>query len=189
MRRRNRRKIALDNAYRRAILTPVGVEMIRITDRRGRTIECSDAKEAIAVLEHLEREEQKAIRRKEGLSIADIAVAAIGGKEETSPWTREGFWKFIDSLGSPQKRIVALLVEHRHMRDEELREAVKVSTNLELGGILSGISKQAAAHNVPARAVFTIQNESKGGEMTKTYAVALEFLRLATEMNWPTESD
>jgi hypothetical protein len=54
-----------------------------------------------------------------------------------------------------------------------------------LAGVLSGISKQAGANNISARSVFNIENESKSGEVTKTYVVSLDFLRIANEMNWP----
>ena len=151
-------------------------------------IECTDANEAIAVLEHLEREEQEVIRRgmpgaNEG--ILEVIAAMFGGREETSFWKRDTFWKFIEALGKPQKQVLGLLVQKRRMSDDEIRKALGLDTNLELGGVLSGVSKQAASHNIPARAVFTIENEMKGGETTKTYVVALDFLRIATEMNWP----
>ena len=67
----------------------------------------------------------------------------------------------------------------------QLRHAVGVETNQQLAGILSGLSKQAAACHLPAREVFTIENESKSGETTKTYVIARHFLETATANNWP----
>jgi len=184
---RFRPKLRLTNACWRVKLTPAGVKVIRIRDKRGRVIECSDAKEAITVLEYLEREEQKVIRRRipgaEG--VLGAIAAMVGGTEETSFWKPDTFWKFIEALGKPQKRVLGLLVQKRRVSDDEIRKALGLDTNLELGGVLSGVSKQAASHNIPARAVFIIENEMKGGETTKTYVVALDFLRIATEMNWP----
>ena len=66
-----------------------------------------------------------------------------------------------------------------------LREAVGVSANQQLAGVLSGVSKQAAALDLSARAVFTIENESKSGETTKTYVVSKHFLATANTCNWP----
>jgi hypothetical protein len=157
--------------------------MIKIHDKRGYVIECSDAKEAIAVLEHLQRERQNAIQSPTLKALAALGSLATG--EESSAWNPNAFWKFTEALGDMQKRILTLLVEKRRMTDHDLRNALKIETNLELGGILSGVSKQASSHGIPARAVFTIENESKGGETTKTYVVATGFLRIATEMNWP----
>jgi hypothetical protein len=62
-----------------------------------------------------------------------------------------------------------------------------LETNKQLAGVLSGISKQAAAHDIPARAVYKIERESKSGALTKTYLAALEFLQIANQMNWPDE--
>jgi hypothetical protein len=156
--------------------------MIKIHDTRGNVIECSDTKEAIAMLEHLKRERQNAIPP--GLN-ALAALSPFLSGEERSAWTHDAFWNFTEALGDMQKRILALLVEKRRMTDHDLRNALKIETNLELGGILSGVSKQASSHGIPARAVFTIENESRGGETTKTYVVAPGFLRMATQMNWP----
>jgi len=81
------------------------------------------------------------------------------------------------------------LVRKGKASDAELRKAADVRSNLELGGILTAVSKQAAATNVPARAVFTIETETASGENKKTYAIAMEFLRMASEMNWPPVED
>jgi hypothetical protein len=156
--------------------------MIKIHDKHGYVIECSNAKEAIAVLQHLQRESQNAFRPPALKALAALSSFASG--EESTSWTDDAFWQFIEALGEMQKRILALLVEKRRMTDNDLRKVLKIETNLELGGILSGVSKQASSHGIPARAVFTIENESKGGETTKTYVVNTGFLRIATAMNW-----
>jgi len=104
-----------------------------------------------------------------------------------SPWTAEIFLMFIESLGDSQKCILALLIQDHRITDEKLRRALKLDSNQQLAGVLSGESKQAAAHNIPARAVYFIENESKSGETTKTYVAAMDFLRMAQERNWPAE--
>jgi CRP-like cAMP-binding protein len=112
-------------------------------------------------------------------------MAALAPQVEVSHWTRESFWEFVEAVGEPQQRILKMLVKQHRATDEQLRKALKVDSNQQLAGILSGISKQAGAQNVPARAVYTIENESSAGNVTKTYVVAIDFLRIATEMNWP----
>jgi hypothetical protein len=155
--------------------------MIKIDNKRGYVIECSHLKEAIALLEYLERERKNAQPPAfKGLA----ALASFASGEERSAWTYDAFWKFIEALGDMQKRILALLVEKGRMTDHDLRKALKIEGNLKLGGILSGVSKQASSQGIPARAVFTIENESRGGETTKTYVVATSFLHIATELNW-----
>jgi hypothetical protein len=159
--------------------------MVKITDRSGRVIECQDATEAIAMLQYLHNEDLKA-SDKTSVPFAELAsFVLVGDKNQALYWNRENFWKFIDALGETQKLLLSHLVQHRKMSDEEMRKNVGVKTNLELGGILSGVSKQAGAHNIPARAVYTIENETQGGETKKSYVIAYDFLRIASEMNWP----
>jgi hypothetical protein len=148
--------------------------------------ECDTADEVTELLKQLQAEKEKKVRReRRSPMVALIADLAGWDETHTSPWNRTSFWTFLESLGEPQKRVLTLLVQKRRLKDEELREALHLDSNTQLAGVLSGISKQAGAHNLPARAVFTIENEAKGGQVTKSYVVALDFLRIATEMNWP----
>ena len=73
--------------------------------------------------------------------------------------------------------MLALLVRQIRATDSQLREAVGVDTNQRLAGVLSGLSKQAATFNLPARAVFTIENESKSGETKKPTLYRTIFLK------------
>ena len=102
-----------------------------------------------------------------------------------NPWTPRVFSDFVAAIGGSQRTVLALLVRQIRATDSQLREAVGVDTNQRLAGVLSGLSKQAATFNLPARAVFTIENESKSGETKKTYVVSNHFLETATENNWP----
>ncbi len=167
------------NAYRR---------MIKF--RYGRIeVECATEEEATHVFQQMLAEDEK--RRLRNRSVLEVAIASVisNDKSDAASWTGELFWKFIDSLGDTQKRVLSALVLKRSLSDKELRQLLKLDDNKQLAGVLSGISKQAAAHNVCARSVFRIENESKSGEIAKTYAVSLDFLRLANEMNWPDEGD
>jgi hypothetical protein len=102
-----------------------------------------------------------------------------------NPWTPEVFLRLIERLGVPQKAALSLLVTRHHVTDEELREALKVPGNQALAGVLSGISKQAAALNIPARAIFSLENLRNAGKRRSTYTIADKFLQIASDMNWP----
>ncbi len=159
--------------------------MIKITDKSGRLIECQDADEANKILDHLGIEDRRELE-KSRTSFADVLSRFLRGDlMQAGYWNRENFWKFIDSLGEPQRQLLTQLVQRCKISDEEVREILGINTNIELGGILSGVSKKAAALNIPARAVYVIENESKSGETTKSYVVAIGFLKIAIEMNWP----
>jgi hypothetical protein len=174
----NRRTKRLTNAGKRRIVTLASAMSIKIP-YNGQYILCDSADEAIKMLEYL-KSDKKIMRRVPAFAgITDLLTMTV-----TSPWTRESFWQFMESLGESQKHVLAVLVAQKKATDEELRKALKLENNQALAGVLSGISKQAGALNVPARAVYSIQDERKGGELSKTYAIASEFLAIANEMNW-----
>jgi len=155
---------------------------------RGMQFECNTAEEASELVKRLRAEDEKKLRRGRRSPVANLLADVIGLDEtHASPWNRASFWTFLESLGDPQRRVLALLVRKRRLTDEQLREALQLRDNRQLAGVLSGISKQAGAHNLPARAVYKIENESKSGQVTKTYLVALDFLQIAGQMNWPDE--
>ena len=116
---------------------------------------------------------------------AAIAAVIDTVKMDPNPWTVALFWEFVSSLGDPQRRVLGELVRKRALRDQELRELLGLADNRQLAGVLSGISKQAGAHDIPARNVYKMENESKSGEVIKTYVAALEFVQIANQMNWP----
>ena len=119
--------------------------------------------------------------------VFDVLAQATGlvPMPDHNPWTPRVFSDFVTAIGSLQTTVLAWLVRHTRASDAQLRHAVGVETNQQLAGILSGLSKQAAACHLPAREVFTIENESKSGETTKTYVIARHFLETATANNWP----
>lgn len=170
----------LTNAYEREKLTH-GSVMVKIT-YHDKLIECSDASEAIDVLKFIERREQEA-------RVRNIVYKARSEAEANEKfgylWTARSFREFVDSLGESQTRVLGLLVRQHKVFDDELRKALKLDSNQQLAGVLSGISKQAAALNIPARSIFLIENESKSGETTKAYTAAGEFRSIAGKNNWP----
>jgi hypothetical protein len=166
----------LTNAYKRVLLT-LGVAMVRVK-HNGVEIECDTPAEAVEVLRHIsDAQEDDAEIELERSLVADV----VGRSRR---WQAKTFQEFVDALGETQQRILESLVKHMCASDEQLRELAGVTSNQQLAGILSGISKQAAAVGMPARSVFVIQNESKSGKVEKTYWVSPGFAHLAREMNW-----
>jgi len=144
--------------------------MIRI-EYKGAQIFCNDAREAQEVLRFIAGETDR------------------GSYNATkNPWDAKLFWKFVESLGQKQRQILQYLLQES-WSDEDLRTVLGAASNQALAGLLSGISKQAAALSIPARAVYKIENESKGGETVKSYIVAPEFAQAARENNWADEVD
>jgi hypothetical protein len=102
-----------------------------------------------------------------------------------NPWTPGIFMDYIERLGPRQRTALAFLVDRRQVTDAELRAELDVSNNQKLAGILSGISKQAAAINIPARTIFRFQNLRTSEGRRNTYSIAENFLETALEMSWP----
>ena len=122
-----------------------------------------------------------------GQRLPELLAQAMGwiSMPDHNPWTPRVFSDFVTAIGPLQTTVLAWLVQHTRATDAQLRHAVGVERNQQLAGILSGLSKQAAACHLPAREVFTIENESKSGETTKTYVIARHFRETAAVQNWP----
>jgi len=102
-----------------------------------------------------------------------------------TPWNGGRFTSFIEGLGEGQRAVLRILLSAGTIKDEDLRQRLGITSNQQLAGVLSGISKQAAARDIPARAVFRINNEYESGQRTKFFVVAPEFEKIASDNNWP----
>jgi len=154
----------------------------RIKDRR-REIDCTTADEFRDAIRILNEEEER-LRQQGQTPLHRLAGNLLGAGRL---WDGQLFWKFVDNLGEAQKKVLGSLVRRNRMTDEELRIILRLDSNQQLAGVLSGISKQAAALNISAREVYTIDKEFESREVTKTYVIAADFLKIATDMNWPVE--
>ena len=161
---------SLTNAPERASVA-LGSVMIRI-HHMGCDIDCDTVAEAASLLRQLAKDHE---------ARADRHRDMYGGVH----WNASLFSSFVESLGDTQKTILSLLVRNQKTTDVDLRAALGLGTNQKLAGVLSGISKQAGALNVPARSIYTVEDERKSGVLTRTYAITRDFGMFAKEMNWP----
>jgi len=123
----------------------------------------------------------------DNVSEAAELLRQLGEQDATgkTPWNGGRFTSFIEGLGESQRDVLRILLLTRTVKDVDLRQRLGITSNQQLAGILSGISKQAAARDIPARAVFRINNEYESGERTKYFVVAPEFEKIASDSNWP----
>ncbi len=149
---------------------------------RQQLIECGTVEEFKGVVQTLNDEEERLLQQGR-TPLHHLASLLAGGGH----WDGQLFARLIGSLGGAQVKLLSLLVRRGSLTDQELRTELALDDNKQLAGVLSGISKQAAALNIPAREVYTINKESLSGQITKSYAIAMDFLRISTEMNWPAE--
>jgi hypothetical protein len=177
-------------------LESVVLLMIKVPFGKGQFIECQTPEEANAVIKTIMAEEERRAaewRKQQKIEIKTPGLASMVPRIENimadhvteSAWSKDSFWKFVESLGEPQVKVLSYLVRNKKASDEEIRKLLKVDGNQALAGVLSGISKQAANQGVSARAVYTVEDERKGGELSKTYGVSNDFAFVASQMNWP----
>jgi hypothetical protein len=160
---------------------------------RGKAITVDTPREAAELLEMLKQQDaEDAKKRAWGRAAVEWGGPGTGMEafivEEFGAWAPGLFLAFIERLGGPQRKALAFLTERGSATDEELREALGARGNQALAGILSGISKQAAALDIPARDIFRFENRRTAGKRHSTYAVADKFLRIARDMSWPVQS-
>ena len=153
--------------------------MFKIT-RGSTTFSCDTPDELKHLMDEIRQDEAD-----QPSVLAAVVARAMGHIPDRNPWTPGVFSTFVSAIGPSQTTVLAWLVRHTRATDAQLRQVVGVETNQQLAGVLSGVSKQAAACYLPAREVFTIENESKSGETTKTYVIARHFLEMAAAQNWP----
>jgi hypothetical protein len=127
---------------------------------------------------------KKAMRRLEGTGSLRNSLEGFAESIQ-NPWTLGIFNDFVGRLGARQKAVLSFLVARREATDEELRNTIGIASNQALAGVLSGISKQAAALGVPARTIFRFQNLRNAEGRRNIYTIADEFLETATHMSWP----
>ena len=158
---KKRAELSFQNASKRDTIM-LGSVMIRIK-HGGFEVFCDNASEAAELLRQMDK--QNATNR--------------------TPWNGLRFANFIDSLGDKQRDLLKLLLSEKRVSAQVLSAFCGVDSNQRLAGVLSGISKQAAAHDIPARAVFGIDNEYTSGKAEKFYVAAQEFIEAAADSNWP----
>jgi hypothetical protein len=143
-----------------------------------RFVECDTQEEAVGLIRAL------------GLS-QDPAMEGSGEWIPGNRMPRCGTWTavilddFLGRLGPDQKLILRLLIAETRATADELRAAVKVDNNKALAGIISGISKQAAAMGISAREVFGIENSRKSGVLSKSFFINENLLKIAQSINFP----
>jgi hypothetical protein len=117
------------------------------------------------------------LNRKTVNSDAGIDICATADKADATgtAWTPDLVRKFIERLGQSQQTALSVLIASQIASDEYLREAVGAADNQALAGVLSGISKQAAALGMSPRSVFSFVNLRNGGKRSNIYNISESF--------------
>jgi hypothetical protein len=119
----------------------------------------------------------------EGGLVFDLEASADPVADEPAEfaWTPEICWRFYKRLGEPQQKLLHILVEQDYVSDEFLREQLGITTNQQLAGLLSGISKQALAIGIPPRKIFKIESIRRVGSRQSLYFVDHQLAAIAKQ--------
>ncbi len=143
----------------------------------------------------------KYIIRFEGKEIECPSLAAAErllmrlGKGVKSPdivrWSAHEFNDFVGRLRYFQRRALGRLIKGKakEVTDVELREAIPVGTNQGLAGVLSGLTKVAAALDIEPERVYQQKTVYKSGKPQRTYRATSALYKAAGEADWPSEED
>jgi hypothetical protein len=149
---------------------------------RGAIFELDTPKEAAEMMVLLEDNERRAARE---MNRTTVPLDALDHTNNTQyVWTPDMFNLFISRLGAPQRGVLVLLVLKNRVTDKELCKELGIPGNQALAGTLSGITKQAAILDIPAREVFKIENTRKGRQRSNTYSIAESFLTASQAQKW-----
>jgi hypothetical protein len=134
-------------------------------------IECDTVDEAVSIAQRLTSMNGASAE----LPLPDI-ISADAGVRVTSSRVQE----FIGYLDSDQRKFLALLIDSPHGKtDHNLRQALGISDNRALGGILSGISKLAKKAGLSIGDILSSQWVKVGAERVKEFKAEPGFRHLA----------
>ena len=163
-------------------------------EHHGKVFEVETPEQAVLLMDLLDR---RTIARAKDVEyserVAEVLKSHPGSRRPTAGdlepkrvWDAAVFVRFIERLGDVQQLVLEFLIIRNTATDHELRTVAEVENNLALAGVMSGISKQALALNIPPRAVFWVKNLRSGGSRAGSrYHLAEAFLQIAREMDWP----
>jgi hypothetical protein len=101
------------------------------------------------------------------------------------PWTPEVFNTFLDSIGEQQKAAVLFMAEHVGISSAELAERLKLESEISLGGVISGLSKQLKAMDLEPDNLYTVKTSWNGKKKERFFFLRESFLQAAEEAEWP----
>ena len=107
--------------------------------------------------------------------------------ELDSPWTPEVFWSFLDGIGDQQKDAVLAMAEHDGISSAELTKRLKLSSEMALAGVISGLSKQLTNLDLTPPVLYTVNTKWNGKKKERFFFLKKSFRQTAEEVGWPKE--
>lgn len=149
----------------------VAIEFIH----RGKKWRVDTAQEAIELRQRLE-----AIDEEEDASgvFPDDHIRA------ESVWTPDVFWDFVHSIGPQQREMLEALIEDSKS-SADLTERLKLESDVALGGVISGLSKQLRRFELKPVDLYVVSTDWRNDERVRRFYIQRAFKLAAAEMGWP----
>jgi len=134
---------------------------------------------------------QEAIELRRRLQEVDEEEAEIGIFPEDqiraeSVWTPDVFWDFVHALGSQQREMLEALIEGSKS-SSELTARLKLESDVALGGVISGLSKQLRRFELKPVDLYVVSTDWRNNERIRRFFIQRAFKLAAEEMGWPEE--
>jgi len=135
---------------------------------------------------------EEAVRLRQQLDIADemenaTAVFPDDLLRSESVWTPDVFWDFVHSVGTQQRTVIETLLQRESVSSSELTKRLELESELALGGIISGLSKQLKRFELKPMDLYAVHTDWSGGERIRRFFVQRSFKLAAEEVGWPQE--
>jgi hypothetical protein len=136
---------------------------------------------------------EEAIRLRESLRIAAVRRETEGGQRlqlnEENVWTPDIFTEFVESIGTLGEAFIKCLLKQPEVftPSSEIIKALRLKKEIELAGVLSGLSKQLKKLGLRPHQLYFVDVYWDGKKKERSIAIDRGFEVAATEMGWPEE--
>jgi hypothetical protein len=100
-------------------------------------------------------------------------------------WTIDRFMDVINGIGVQQHRMLGVLYYRPGITSDELRQILKLESEVALAGVISGLSKQLRLAGIEPRKVFQIDVKWSGKKKTRKFILDDFFKGAGAQLNWP----
>jgi hypothetical protein len=172
-------QISLDNALRHLYhaIRFCGGEIVAIRfTYLGERYEADTPEEATRLREQL-RKADRALAKRDWRLAGKLAEAETG-------WNEEKFWSVINGIGKEQTKMLIALYHGGKLEAGQLAKALRLKSQVALGGVLSGLSKQLQAVKLKTTDIFIVETYWKGRKKTRWLRLTDGFETFAKTRLW-----
>jgi len=100
-------------------------------------------------------------------------------------WTPDRFKDVIDGIGELQHQLLIEVQKQPNILSDELRQRLRLDTEVALAGVISGLSKQLKQLEIEPKQVFVITVHWSGKKKQRFFILNDFFAGAGAQINWP----